>query len=253
MWLRFVLAAIAAWSVAGCTTVHEPLTPASFRDGAACVSGQVQLYADFNGANIDGCRAQDGGFRLIILPEATPINPSPWYAFRLVGERGQRVEVKLEYPGFKHRYVPKISTDKRHWEVLPEDQIRAERGGAVTLSIELQGAPVYVSAQEIVTLEQYRSWLDERLKTSAFLEASTLGASLQGRAIVKLGSDAEPGNSGGTVMLVGRQHPPEVSGAIALFAFADELFGASQLAQAFRSEYSIVLIPALNPDGVEAV
>jgi murein tripeptide amidase MpaA len=52
-------------------------------------------------------------------------------------------------------------------------------------------------------------------------------------------------------MLVGRQHPPEVTGALAMVSFTDEILSDSPLAQQFRDRFDLMIIPNLNPDGVE--
>jgi predicted deacylase len=50
--------------------------------------------------------------------------------------------------------------------------------------------------------------------------------------------------------MVGRQHPPEVSGAFAFFAFTETLLADTELAKRFRDSFQIVAIPLMNPDGV---
>ena len=52
------------------------------------------------------------------------------------------------------------------------------------------------------------------------------------------------------VGFVGRQHPPEVTGALALIPFVETVLGDSQLAKNFRDKYDIIIIPNMNPDGV---
>ena len=52
--------------------------------------------------------------------------------------------------------------------------------------------------------------------------------------------------------MIGRQHPPEVSGAFAFFAFTETVFGDSELAVAFRERFRVIAIPLMNPDGVVA-
>ena len=52
------------------------------------------------------------------------------------------------------------------------------------------------------------------------------------------------------VVLIGRQHPVEVPGAIAMRAFVDEGLGTSDLAREFRERYMLLILPLINPDGV---
>ena len=242
------------WLVTACTSV--PTSPASdaFKAGEVCISGGIHLYTDFPAAKVDACTPIEGGFELTILPEATPINPSPWYAFRLESEAPQPVDVLLSYPGFKHRYAPKVSQDGNHWTRVPERSVRiSEDKSKAMLSFNLPGKPLYVAAQKLVTEETYREWIQNLVEThpAPDLHADILGKSVQGRSILKIEAPATGNAPRGTLVLVGRQHPPEVSGAAALFAFVDELLGASPLARRFRNDYNITIIPLLNPDGVE--
>lgn len=57
------------------------------------------------------------------------------------------------------------------------------------------------------------------------------------------------------VLLIGRQHPPEVTGAIAMVAFVEQLLrdeeGPCELC-AFHADTNLVIVPLVNPDGVDA-
>jgi len=46
-------------------------------------------------------------------------------------------------------------------------------------------------------------------------------------------------------------HPPEVTGAMALLLFSEILLSDDAIAKRFRDRFNILLIPNLNPDGVE--
>jgi murein tripeptide amidase MpaA len=50
---------------------------------------------------------------------------------------------------------------------------------------------------------------------------------------------------------LGRQHPPETTGALALIGFVERLFETDALAKRFRDEVGILLYPLINPDGVD--
>ncbi len=68
---------------------------------------------NFNGARLNGIiRNNDTLITVLITPENTPINESPWYAFKLWAEEEQEIYLRITYPeGIKHRYLPKISHD----------------------------------------------------------------------------------------------------------------------------------------------
>ena len=53
-------------------------------------------------------------------------------------------------------------------------------------------------------------------------------------------------------MILGRQHPPEITGALALFSFVDELAQNHQSQQVFLDRFNVLIILNLNPDGVVA-
>ena len=91
------------------------------------------VYAsnDFVGARLNGItRGDDGKLLALITPENTPINPSPWYSFKLWAEEEQEVSLKLSYlNGSFHRYHPLLSRDGKSWQRLSEDKY--QRGALI--------------------------------------------------------------------------------------------------------------------------
>jgi len=79
-------------------------------------------------------------------------------------------------------------------------------------------------------------------------ERIELGRSLDSRPItaVRFGDPAAPG----LVVLLGRQHPPEVTGAIAMEAFVLELVNQAKAGRLANGQVQFLVIPQLNPDGV---
>jgi len=63
-------------------------------------------------------------------------------------------------------------------------------------------------------------------------------------------SQAQGTGPKGQVVLIGRQHPPEVTGALALLPFVETLLANTSLAQQYRAEFETIVVPMLNPDGV---
>jgi len=174
-------------------------------------------------------------------------NPSPWYAFKLVPNDGIQARVVLDYGSWKHRYWPKISTDGKTWRLLDANNIRGEpKDSSIELLIPLDTVSVWVSAQEILTPADYKGW-DAATAKNTDAELSVLGRSAAGRPIYLLDSG---GSAGRVVLLTGRQHPPEVSGAYAFTRFTEVVLGDTPLAQQFREQFRVLAIPLLNPDGV---
>ena len=220
-------------------------------EGHICQTQAFKVDADFAAANMASCEVLDSSaIEILLQPENTPINASPWYAVRLTPAKAGNVRLVLQYEEHAHRYKPKISYDGTTWTVLPENRVDVKAAGyRVTLDLELDERPVFVSAQELFTNEAHDAWTRAHAE-KPFVTMSKIGSSIEGRPINMIATDAEI-DAPRTVMLVGRQHPPEVTGALAMVSFTDEVLGNSELAQTFRKQYDLVIIPNLNPDGVE--
>ena len=53
------------------------------------------------------------------------------------------------------------------------------------------------------------------------------------------------------LIIISRQHPPEVTGFLAMKSFMETLAGNSAQAIAFRKEFTVFNVPLMNPDGVD--
>lgn len=222
---------------------------------ALCEYNGVRLYVDFAAANVGRCRIAHRRFVLDILPEDEPINPSPWYAFRLEGEGVARIE--LSYGSHKHRYMPKISTDKKVWTALDRRKLsRISRGARVRFSLNIE-QPIWVAAQEIMDLDFYETWLQGLSQDLSDLKLTEFGRSAAGLPLWVAQTNPTAVNA---ILLVGRQHPPELTGALAMLAYVEELLAMEREAAAgkcegpactFFSDTNIVIAPLLNPDGVQ--
>lgn len=242
------IAGLVCFALAGCAS------PAGFEsapDGALCAGARLRVYADFSGANAERCAISGRKVTIVVQPEAAPINPSAWYAFRVEAAEAENVKISLRYPGFAHRYPPKTSIDGETWVRIPAERVAVSANGEkarFALPIAAN-TPTYVSAQELITVADYEAWGEGLHAAYPFLEERIFGRSPDGHDLPVFYAPAE--NASGTLIFVGRQHPPEVSGAVGLFAFADTVLGDTELARAFRKKYAVALAPLLNPDGVE--
>lgn len=228
----------------GCASVLPPpatIAGSAVQEGPSCRSASVTIAFDFAGApplacTITGARE----FALLVTPEhAPPINPSPWYAFRYKAAGDGPVRVTLRYLEAAHRYAPKLRQGDQGWRELPAT-VSAEDGSA---SFDLPPGEGLVAAQEVVTPR------DNDLKLANWSKMSgapviTLGTSHDGRPIkaIRLGRVDAPR----LVVLLGRQHPPEVTGAIAMQAFVDALAERADV----LGDVQVIVVPMLNPDGV---
>lgn len=210
-----------------------------------CQVEHVRIEYDFPAARVDGCLTREDG-RIVVqtAPEDEPINPSPWYAFRISAPTTTEVAIEIEALGRgMARYNPKASIDRKSWRNLPHEKV----DDAILFNLTVGPEPTYVAGQEIFTNRDYIRWLDE-VNAKAGGVIFNLGQSAQQRPIPAM-EKTSPGNSE-WLILIGRQHPPELTGAMALRAFVAEVFNGSELSQAFLKRYNVLLAPNLNPDGV---
>jgi len=211
---------------------------------SACRTASAMIAFDFEGASASACSITgEREFAVLVTPEhAPPINPSPWYAFRYEAGDGAPVSVTLRYLGGEHRYAPKWSDGSGAWRALPVEPLDNGKGAIV----RLPAGKGIIAAQEIITPADARADL-LRWAAATGTKPTILGQTHDGRPLeaIRLGRVDAPR----LVILLGRQHPPEVSGAIAMRAFVDALVEQSvRQPQAF-ADLQFLIVPMLNPDG----
>ena len=218
------------------------------------------IYAsnDFEGARLNGIAlTQDSTVVVtLITPENTPINMSPWYSFKLWSDSPKKIQLKLTYPEYaRHRYYPLLSKDGKVWKKVDSTDFNLNskfiNGKSVaqsaTVEMPISKDTTWVSAQELVTNSDVRVWTDE-LKTKPFIKEKKIGESTAGRSInvLKIGE----GDDQAMIVVLSRQHPPEVTGYKAMEAFVETIASDSDLAKSFRKRYNTYVVPLVNPDGV---
>ena len=230
-----------ALAIGGCT-------PPDGRVARFCENEYFLIDAQFEAGNFDACRITDNGaFSIAVRPEdRPPINNSPWYAFRVSPKEAGELTVNLRFLDGDARYWPKTSLDGRRWlRMDPADVTRSEAGDRFELRLDVGESTLWVAAQELLTTTWYDAWIRE-LTVRDDIATRLLGRSVDGRPI----HAAETADRPEVVLLLGRQHPPEVTGALAMRAFVDTVLGDSPLAREFRGRFALVVVPLLNPDGV---
>jgi len=221
----------------------------SFDPGVPCVAETFTLSDDFPGARRGRCVVKSASEVEIAIraEDEKVINESPWYSFRISPTRPGTAVVTLRYYGATHRYQPKLSNDGIHWKRLAESDVEVSgHGRRAKIRVPLGDAAVWVSAQELITPSVYDRW-SRKIAAQSEAKLSVLGYSRNGLPIPRLDVSADKPN---VLIITGRQHPPEVSGAFAFFAFAETLLADTELAQQFRQNFRIIAIPIINPDGV---
>ncbi|MDT8281110.1 MAG: M14 family zinc carboxypeptidase, partial [Erythrobacter sp.] len=208
-----------------------------------CRTPSAMIAFDFDGASTSACAILgEREFAVLVSPEhAPPINPSPWYAFRYESTGDAPVTITLRYLGGKHRYAPKWNGGGG-WRELVADV--ADDGAAARLRVP--GGTGVIAAQEVIVQDNHAADL-RRWSAATGAPVFTLGQSHDGRPVeaLRLGrADAAK-----LVVLLGRQHPPEVTGAIAMQAFVDELVGIAGRDPGLGADTQFLIVPLINPDG----
>lgn len=235
----------------GCSQLPAKAPMVEVLEGDLCQTQVFRVDADFSAANMASCKVVDErSIAILLQPEDTPINASPWYAVRLTPNQAGDVELILQYEEHPHRYKPKTSLDGRAWSILPDDRVDVNADGyLVTLDLELDAQPMFVSAQELYTNAAHEAWTRAQAE-KPFVTMSEIGTSIEGRPISMIRTEAAM-EAAKTVMITGRQHPPEIPGALAYDRFVEEVLSDTDLAKTFRSKFDLIMIPNINPDGVE--
>lgn len=219
------------------------------------------IYAsnEFTGARLNGVVSSgDTLITALITPENTPINPSPWYAFKLWSKEKRAIQLKLTYlDGAFHRYYPKISSDGLNWESVQEKDLTLGRIDTssfrklpleATLSLSIGPDTLWVAAQELKNSNHNAAWISQ-LASKSHVSSSVIGQSREGRPIrlMKIGESDDQK----MIFVLSRQHPPEVTGYLAMQAFVEQIAGDSETAVNFRKKFNTYVVPMANPDGVD--
>ena len=231
---------------------------------SACDTGLYHLSGGYPAARLGECRVLGPSHvELTIGPEFPgEINPSPWYGFhvRPSGEprsgQGQALlQVSLVYSVHGHRYWPKVSPDGSAWRRLTEAEVTIQ-GDSAHLRLNDVGQGLFVSAQEILDSAHYASWLAALAETHPNVEPLVIGHSVGRLPIHAFRTNPQAKN---LVLILGRQHPPEVTGGVALKAFVETLLSSraracrdrNSNACRFYAHHDLVVVPLVNPDGVD--
>lgn len=215
-----------------------------------CENDIALLDTQFEGGAFHRCDVRDGKFVITIRPEDSKVEvPMPWYAFRASPKHNGEAIVLMGFTDADaDRFWPKVSLDGINWQRLPDRAVAvSEDNQRLALRIPLAEAPVWIASQQLLTTRFYDTWTLS-LANRADVAVRVFGRSIQGRPI----SVAETGPNPQGVLFIGRQHPPEVTGALTMQAFVDTVLADTELAGAFRDTFTVITAPLLNPDGVAA-
>ena len=213
----------------------------------------VWLSNEFDAARLGHAKmVNDSVIKLSIFPENTPINKSPYYAFKVWAGTSTTMYFEFEYPdGFKHRYIPKIKTGQLWSKADTLDFHTTKKGALLKLNIEKE--PKIVAAQEINSSSDVHNWYSENIikGNEAFVKEHSAGKSVLGRNIPVLDITYGSRKNKPLIILMTRQHPPEVTGYFAYQHFLKTIVEDNELSKAFLNKYRVLAFPLVNPDGVD--
>lgn len=205
----------------------------------------------FEGARANDFYAlNDSTFEVFIEPENAPINNSPWFAFKIWSDVPQSAYIRLNYNHARHRYVPKITIADSIYSIDMRTAVYDSTRTSLTFPIEVSAKPITVSAQIITDTEYYENWIAE-IAEPEYVSVHNFATSKEGNPIKEMViSEVPAGEEAGVLVIISRQHPPEVSGFFAAQFFLEELASSTELASSFRKEFEIRAYPLINIDGV---
>lgn len=213
----------------------------------------VHASNDFDGARLNGFQKENDSTALVIIqPENEPINNSAYYAFKVWSETPKQLYFKFQYPeGYKHRYIPKI---KRNgvWKIIDSSQVY-EKNSATTIKINvIDKTPIIIAAQEIQASKDVALWYTNLVAgKEGYVRLKSFGKSTLGKNLPVLDIYKGDKKDKDIIILLTRQHPPEITGYYAFQEFLKTILTNSQLSNDFLNKYRILAFPIMNPDGVD--
>ena len=227
----------------------SPLFASNITTNKECSTDTVKIDFNFSGSGNLSCEVIKSDYlKIFINPELDDsINPSPWFAFRK-SEHSKSIKLELDYKNYHHRYHPKISIDKKSWNKIDEANIlKKENGKIVVIDFLPSSQKKYVASQELITNFWYNKWYNE-LENSGRVRREVIGFSVLKNPIPMFFVEKNINNP--YILILGRQHPPEVTGAFAMRGFINQLLNKNSLSDSFLKNYNILFVPLMNPDGV---
>lgn len=212
------------------------------------------VYAsnNFDAARLNGFeKVNDSTVKAIITPENTPTNNSAYYSFKLWSNTPKTIYIQFDYPKeYTHRYIPKIKREDMNWRAIDSSKV-FKKDNVVFAKMNISKDTTWVSAQEIVTSKDTERWYKSLIENKTYVHLKNVGKSTLGRNLPVL--DIYKGNriNKPIVVLLTRQHPPEVTGFFAYQEFLKTILKENKLTDEFLNKYRVLAFPIVNPDGVD--
>ena len=124
--------------------------------------GAVEFDNDFSGARLNACeRVGACDYKVVVSPENTPINPSPWYAFRVSGTVGREIAIRIVITSSKARPWPYLSGDGKAFTRASARQYTGGEGAAeCVLRLHPGQAPIWVASNHMLGVAEIAAWTD---------------------------------------------------------------------------------------------
>lgn len=229
--------------------------PISFQNKHVEYVSDIGVYVsnDFPGARLNNVSVKnDSTILLEINPENSPINNSAYFAFKAWAKNEKRVYFEFNYPkGYKHRYVPKYKTKNGAWAQADSTSFWI-KDSIATLKFNVLSDTVIIAAQELQTTQDVKDWYTElQAKNTSRARIKIIGKSHLGKDIPMLDIYDDSIADKGIIVLLTRQHPPEVTGYFAFQSFLETVLESGELTSIFFKKYRVLAFPLMNPDGVD--
>ena len=214
----------------------------------------VGVYAsnEFDGARLNGFKKLNDSTAIVFInPENTPVNNSAYYAFKTWSDTPKTFYFEFKYPiGYKHRYEPKLKMENM-WSIIDSTQVY-KQDSIVTIKLKLNTKPLIVAAQEINSSADVKNWYSGLVRGKEdYVTIKSVGKSKLDRNLPVLDICIGKKKGKDIIVLLTRQHPPEVTGYFAFKEFIQEILNDSELSRKFLKKYHVIAFPIMNPDGVD--
>ena len=212
----------------------------------------VFVSNEFDGARLNGFeKVNDSTARILISPENYPVNNSAYYAFKTWSNKPRSFYFTFKYPEkYTHRYIPKLKVDDE-WTVIDSSKVFSTKG-IITIKLDLTQKPLIVAAQEVNSSKDVADWCSEIIKgKESFVKLNIYGTSPLGKKLIVFDISIKDTKSKDVIVLLTRQHPPEITGYFAFQSFLKTILNDSDLSNTFLNKYHVLAFPIMNPDGVD--
>ena len=222
-----------------------------FLDCSSVRDNEVEFTKNFLGGKLDSISFDGSKYKAFIKPAFEPVNESPYFAFKVRSKKKQLIKLVLNYGNYKHRYVPKLSYDRINWTPInSKDLFLNKDSGEVILNIVVSNKSLFIAAQEVNSTVDNKKWINKQFLKSTLHKIDTIGFTPNNNPLVVLQSNE---NLKKAIVIVARQHPPEIPGGTFAFnSFYETFFDKDYLSEKFRKQYNIISFPMPNPDGVDS-